>query len=78
LFQGELIQGPATAQYEIPPLPEGTYPFKCDVHPQMTGSVTVAAGGREGGGGEDEGGGEDDGGGAEPTPTESPPDDGGG
>jgi plastocyanin len=41
LFQGEIITGPATVQYEIPPLPAGEYYFQCDVHPNMNGTVTV-------------------------------------
>lgn len=41
LFQGEIVTGPATAQYEIPPSPAGEYYFQCDVHPTMNGTVTV-------------------------------------
>jgi plastocyanin len=41
LFQGEIVTGPATAQYEIPPEPAGEYYFQCDVHPTMNGTVTV-------------------------------------
>jgi plastocyanin len=41
LFQGEIVTGPATAQYEIPPEPAGEYYFHCDVHPTMNGTVTV-------------------------------------
>src|SRR5918996_3802251 len=41
LFQGEIVTGPATAQYEVPPLPAGEYYFHCDVHPNMNGTVTV-------------------------------------
>lgn len=41
LFQGEIVTGPATVQYEIPPLPAGEYYFQCDVHPNMNGTVTV-------------------------------------
>ena len=42
LFQGELISGPATVDYAIPPLEPGTYEFRCDVHPPMTGTVEVS------------------------------------
>ena len=64
----ELINGPATGTVDLPPLAEGSYPFRCDVHPQMVGTVTaVAGGGTEAPAGE--GGGE---------PSEAPPDDGGG
>ena len=41
LFQGEIVTGPATAQYEVPPEPAGEYYFHCDVHPTMNGTVTV-------------------------------------
>jgi plastocyanin len=41
LFQGEIVTGPTTAQYEIPPEPAGEYYFQCDVHPTMNGTVTV-------------------------------------
>lgn len=42
LFQGEIVTGPATVQYEVPPLPAGEYYFHCDVHPNMNGTVTVS------------------------------------
>jgi plastocyanin len=41
LFKGELITGPATIEYRIPPLPPGEYYFHCDVHPNMNGTVVV-------------------------------------
>ncbi len=41
LFKGALVTGIATAQYQIPPLPPGTYYFQCDVHPNMNGTVVV-------------------------------------
>jgi plastocyanin len=41
----ELINGPATGTVDLPALAEGTYPFRCDVHPQMVGTVTAVAGG---------------------------------
>jgi plastocyanin len=41
LFRGEIVTGPATATYHIPPLKPGSYYFHCDVHPTMNGSVTV-------------------------------------
>jgi plastocyanin len=44
LFQGELVTGPATADYQVPPLDPGTYYFHCDVHPSMQGSVVVGPG----------------------------------
>jgi plastocyanin len=42
LFRGDIVTGPATARYEIPPLKPGTYYFQCDVHPTtMNGQVIV-------------------------------------
>jgi plastocyanin len=38
---GKLITGPATADYRVPALPAGTYFFRCDVHPQMNGTLTA-------------------------------------
>jgi plastocyanin len=40
-FKGELVTGPTTKVYQVPALPAGTYPFVCDVHPNMTGTLTV-------------------------------------
>ncbi len=42
LFRGDIVTGPATATYTIPPLKPGTYYFQCDVHPTvMNGQVVV-------------------------------------
>ncbi len=41
LFRGELVTGPASVDYTIPPLDPGTYYFHCDVHPTMNGTVVV-------------------------------------
>jgi plastocyanin len=42
VFQGEVITGPASADYSVDALLPGTYFFHCDVHPQqMTGTLTV-------------------------------------
>jgi plastocyanin len=41
LFRGEIVTGPATTTYQIPPLDPGSYYFHCDVHPTMNGSVAV-------------------------------------
>jgi cytochrome c oxidase subunit II len=41
VFMGEIFTGPAVKPYQVGPLPAGTYPFKCDVHPNMTGTLTV-------------------------------------
>jgi plastocyanin len=41
MFKGEIITGPAKASYEVPALAAGSYMFLCDVHPTMTGTLTV-------------------------------------
>jgi plastocyanin len=41
LFKGQIITGPAKASYPIPVLAAGSYTFVCDVHPTMTGTLTV-------------------------------------
>jgi plastocyanin len=42
LFRGDLVTGVATVTYTVPSIPPGTYYFRCDVHPTMNGSVTIA------------------------------------
>ncbi|HEX2090231.1 MAG TPA: cupredoxin domain-containing protein [Actinomycetota bacterium] len=43
LFAGEVIRGPKTVEYQVDPLPAGTYAFECDVHPRvMKGTFVVA------------------------------------
>jgi plastocyanin len=41
MFKGQIITGPAKASYQVPALAAGSYTFLCDVHPTMTGTVTV-------------------------------------
>jgi plastocyanin len=41
LFAGDVIPGGDTIEYEIDPLPAGEYYFRCDVHPNMNGTVVV-------------------------------------
>jgi plastocyanin len=41
MFKGQIITGPAMTSYQVPALPAGTYMFVCDVHPNMTGTLTV-------------------------------------
>ncbi|MFM8945075.1 MAG: cupredoxin domain-containing protein [Actinomycetota bacterium] len=41
LYRGDLVTGPTVVDYELPPLPAGTYYFHCDVHPTMAGDVVV-------------------------------------
>jgi plastocyanin len=39
LFVGEIFGGPASRTYDVGPLPAGTYRFRCDVHPEMSGTL---------------------------------------
>jgi plastocyanin len=41
LFRGDIIDGGDSTTYEVGPLAEGTYTFRCDVHPQMDGAFVV-------------------------------------
>jgi plastocyanin len=41
MFKGQIITGRAKASYQVPALAAGSYMFLCDVHPTMTGTVTV-------------------------------------
>jgi plastocyanin len=45
LFNGEIVAGPTTVEYSVPPIDPGTYYFLCIVHPTMNGTVEVAEGG---------------------------------
>lgn len=42
IFQGDIVEGPATTRYAFTAPEAGTYFFRCDVHPtQMTGTAIV-------------------------------------
>ena len=42
-FAGDFVPGPKTVEYQVDPLPAGTYRFECDVHTQaMNGTFVVA------------------------------------
>jgi plastocyanin len=42
IFQGDIVDGPGTAEYTFTAPDAGTFFFRCDVHPtQMTGTVVV-------------------------------------
>lgn len=40
-YKGAVFPGPATQVYQVPALAAGTYSFVCDVHANMTGTLTV-------------------------------------
>lgn len=41
VFGSDPFSGPAVVAYDVPPLAPGTYFFRCDVHPDMSGQLTV-------------------------------------
>jgi plastocyanin len=42
LFQGEIVTGPTSVDYDVGTIPAGSYYFHCDVHPTtMKGDLTV-------------------------------------
>ncbi len=41
IFVGEIFSGPAQKTQTVPALAAGTYFFRCDVHPDMQGSVVA-------------------------------------
>lgn len=41
LFKGEIVPPGGTGEYSVPALDKGEYYFHCDIHPSMSGSVTV-------------------------------------
>jgi plastocyanin len=42
VFQGVIVTGPATRWYPVPALAPGTYAFRCDIHPTMTGTIVAS------------------------------------
>lgn len=40
-FRSDVFSGPGTKTYQVDALTTGAYAFKCDVHPGMTGTLTV-------------------------------------
>jgi plastocyanin len=49
LFQGDIITGPDSIEYEVPALDAGELYFQCDVHPTMNGAWNAVEGGGGGG-----------------------------
>lgn len=43
LFAGEIFGGSGTRTYQVPAIPAGTYRFRCDVHPDMAGTLIAVA-----------------------------------
>ena len=42
VFDGEIFSGKKAVTYQVPPLPSGTYTFRCSVHPaRMRGTLRV-------------------------------------
>jgi plastocyanin len=41
VFKGDLVTGPGSADYQVPALAAGTYPFVCTVHANMQGTITA-------------------------------------
>jgi hypothetical protein len=43
VFTGTVVVGPKIVNYLVPALAAGTYLFHCDIHPNMTGILTMVA-----------------------------------
>jgi plastocyanin len=41
VFGSDPLSGPAMVTYAVPALAPGTYFFRCDIHPDMSGQLTV-------------------------------------
>ena len=41
MFVGEVFGGPGSRTYDVPSIPAGTHKFRCDVHPEMAGTLTA-------------------------------------
>jgi plastocyanin len=42
LFVGEIFGGPGSRTYDVPAIPAGMHRFRCDVHPDMAGTVAAS------------------------------------
>ncbi len=43
VFKGDIVTGPKQVDYQVPALTAGSYTFVCDVHPNMTGTITAGS-----------------------------------
>jgi plastocyanin len=43
-FVGEIFGGPESRTYQVPSIPAGAHRFRCDVHPDMSGTVLAGPG----------------------------------
>jgi plastocyanin len=41
LFVGEVFGGPGSRTYDVPAISAGTHKFRCDIHPEMAGTLTA-------------------------------------
>ena len=41
VFRSDPFSGPAVVTYDVPALAPGTYVFRCDVHPDMSGELVA-------------------------------------
>ncbi len=41
VFEGEVFSGPSSKVYSVDTLAAGTYYFRCDVHPDMQGTIVA-------------------------------------
>jgi plastocyanin len=41
VFKGAIVTGPTATDYQVPALTAGSYTFVCDVHSNMTGTLTA-------------------------------------
>lgn len=53
LFRGAIVTGPKVVEETVDPIPSGEYYFQCDVHPNMSGTVTAGGEGEAAGGAEE-------------------------
>ncbi|HYK94722.1 MAG TPA: cupredoxin domain-containing protein [Candidatus Dormibacteraeota bacterium] len=42
VFQGAIFSGPSKRWYPVPALTPGTYSFRCDLHPNMSGTIVAS------------------------------------